>query len=418
MKINISEKTEKSIFFNRCQIGWMKFLSPTEYMIIDYLLYRSNLSESNHGKGWRFRVRDIIKSTGLSSATVCKQLKTFPFVTREGENRNMNITFNKNLLIQWDRFKNETVNVSKLKQDSIKNETVNVSKMKHRSKNSTNNINSTVAYNSLKKNNSIENNVLNKLSPGDSKGGKEAASLISKPSICNFEVKPVVSVENTNSVKKYNQPGRQAVSIVDFNLESLKKHWNKFNKAEPAKPVDYLPQTFEHVKSSVRPQGDSIRCPIDMSAISGKVKKYNQPGRQAVSIVDFNLETADEIYKKNLAKLTNASKHVGSVQPVEHVGSVQPVEHVGSVQPVEHAVSELKVKKIELLNELKELKQYMDSGLRHGEARYVCTHYEEVSDELIQVEASLRKQRSAQASPQVTMSEFDQIFGTIDYNYD
>ena len=136
--------------FNRCRIEWMKVLSPTEYMILDYMLYRLNLEQSNDGKGWVFHVRDIINQTGVSPATVCKILNAFPFVIKRGTNRNMNITIDKTLLEKWDRFKIDTKTVSKVDGNCFKNETVTVSKMKHRSTNkevvqrSTNNIESIV----------------------------------------------------------------------------------------------------------------------------------------------------------------------------------------------------------------------------------------------------------------------------------
>ncbi len=80
---------------NRVEIKIMEYVSGTEYMLIDYILYRSNLN------GWRFWTTKISDDTGAGIATVYRTLKKFCGYGWMFQDGNHHYNFDYNKYIAW-----------------------------------------------------------------------------------------------------------------------------------------------------------------------------------------------------------------------------------------------------------------------------------------------------------------------------
>lgn|SRR5579859_1862603 len=87
---------------NRCRIEWMKRLTPHEYCLLDKLLFQSNLTQANNGKGFVFHVRQLSKETGMSLGMISNLLTGWnTFIKKSGSTRNMVISFDYERFEQW-----------------------------------------------------------------------------------------------------------------------------------------------------------------------------------------------------------------------------------------------------------------------------------------------------------------------------
>lgn len=91
-------KTER---LNRTRIEWMKFLKPFEYMLLDKMLFQSNLTHANNGQGYLFHVRTLAEETGMANGTVSKIIKGWSFVTKTGLGKAMKIQLNYPAFEKW-----------------------------------------------------------------------------------------------------------------------------------------------------------------------------------------------------------------------------------------------------------------------------------------------------------------------------
>jgi hypothetical protein len=76
---------------NRCRIEWKPFFTPAEYILLDQILYRSNLTEANNGQGFIFHVRQLAKETRLSLGIISQKCKQWPFMIKKGTSKAMTI---------------------------------------------------------------------------------------------------------------------------------------------------------------------------------------------------------------------------------------------------------------------------------------------------------------------------------------
>lgn len=74
---------------NRCRIEWMRVLTPHEYVLLDKMLFQSNLTYANEGQGFLFHVRKLAVETGMSLGIVSKTIQRWPFVRKEGVSKGM-----------------------------------------------------------------------------------------------------------------------------------------------------------------------------------------------------------------------------------------------------------------------------------------------------------------------------------------
>ena len=91
----------KSKRHNRVQLEWAKVLNCYEYIILDYVLFRSNLTESNNNNGWEFHVRQIASETNVSKDTISRTFKKWPFIKKIGEGQFSKFIFDYNNCISY-----------------------------------------------------------------------------------------------------------------------------------------------------------------------------------------------------------------------------------------------------------------------------------------------------------------------------
>jgi hypothetical protein len=88
---------------NRVRIEWMKFLDPFEYVLLDKMLFQSNIESlpTYNGIPFHFHVRALEKETNINRTSISRILDKWSFIDKKGENRNMIITLNYNKCIEW-----------------------------------------------------------------------------------------------------------------------------------------------------------------------------------------------------------------------------------------------------------------------------------------------------------------------------
>jgi hypothetical protein len=60
----------------------MRVLTPHEYVLLDKMLFQSNLTHANHGEGFKFHVRKLSAETGISEGKVSEIISGWPFVNK------------------------------------------------------------------------------------------------------------------------------------------------------------------------------------------------------------------------------------------------------------------------------------------------------------------------------------------------
>jgi len=86
---------------NRCKVEWMKILKPNGYVLLDKILFQSNLTEANKGDGFHFHIRTLAKECSISPRHIIRYFKMWPFIEKVGKNRSMVITLNYDLFMKW-----------------------------------------------------------------------------------------------------------------------------------------------------------------------------------------------------------------------------------------------------------------------------------------------------------------------------
>jgi hypothetical protein len=92
-------KSDKRL--NRVQLEWKQVLTSDEYCILDKLLFQSNLTDANEGKGFFFHVRTLSKELNISLGKVSQTLKQWPFIKKQGTTKGMTIQFLYDEFIKW-----------------------------------------------------------------------------------------------------------------------------------------------------------------------------------------------------------------------------------------------------------------------------------------------------------------------------
>lgn len=86
---------------NRTRVEWMRFLTPHEYVLLDIVLFRSNLTDANGGQGFLFHIRKLATETGLSVGIVSKIIGRWPFIRKEGATKGMTIQLDYPAFEKW-----------------------------------------------------------------------------------------------------------------------------------------------------------------------------------------------------------------------------------------------------------------------------------------------------------------------------
>lgn len=379
-----SEDNER--IFNRCQIEWMTFLTPHQYCLLDYLLFRSNLD------GWLFHIREISTSTRLSTTTVQKLLKTFDFIEKHGTGRNMKITLNRKTFNKWLKFKMDCVKSDTIKSDCVKSDTIDrvngdtmiVSDLT-RTSISTSSTSTINAYKCLKEYNSLNNNnrsnsTISLVSPVSREviGEKNKSGCMNSISSKSIST----SFKNTETTKDNILSGHsQDRSGIESNLKKL---WKQFNKVSEAQPVNHLHQESKQDMNDAKPQSGGVKCPIPWSNIAAKVESSRQPDRQVLPT----------------AEIKKVGPGVVTIPPV-----VSPVE-------VTVSLDELKESRAQLLTEIAMSRKEMTAGLSATEMKYRYLRHEELSKQVVAIESKIRIMSPSPKTTDEQLNEFDLIFKT------
>lgn len=97
----MSTQTANSKRMNRTRVEWMRFLSPFEYVLLDKMLFQSNLTEANNGAGFKFHVRTLARDTGVSAGLVSQICQRWPFVRKSGRTKAMTIQLDYPAFESW-----------------------------------------------------------------------------------------------------------------------------------------------------------------------------------------------------------------------------------------------------------------------------------------------------------------------------
>jgi hypothetical protein len=76
---------------NRTRIEWMRFLAPSDYVLLDKMLFQSNLTHANNGQGFMFHVRTLARETGMATGKVSQICRKWPFIKKSGSTKGMTI---------------------------------------------------------------------------------------------------------------------------------------------------------------------------------------------------------------------------------------------------------------------------------------------------------------------------------------
>lgn len=87
----MSNETQSRLRAYRCRIEWMRVLTPYEYVLLDKMLFQSNLTYANNGEGFKFHVRTLARETGMSLGKVSQTIRVWPFVKKHGSTKAMTI---------------------------------------------------------------------------------------------------------------------------------------------------------------------------------------------------------------------------------------------------------------------------------------------------------------------------------------
>jgi hypothetical protein len=87
--------------FNRAEVEWKQFFTPHEYVLLDQILFRGNLTFINEGKGYIFHVRTMAEESGISVGKCCRIIQGWSFMEKKGEGRSMEITLNYAAFFEW-----------------------------------------------------------------------------------------------------------------------------------------------------------------------------------------------------------------------------------------------------------------------------------------------------------------------------
>jgi hypothetical protein len=85
----------------RTRIEWMRVLAPHEYVLLDKMLFQSNLTDANKGQGFKFHVRKLAAETGISEGKVSEIISGWPFVTKQGKTKAMTIQLDYSAFETW-----------------------------------------------------------------------------------------------------------------------------------------------------------------------------------------------------------------------------------------------------------------------------------------------------------------------------
>jgi hypothetical protein len=87
----MTDESKPTARMNRVRIEWMRVLTPHEYVLLDKMLFQSNLTLANDGQGFLFHIRKLAEETGLSAGMASEIIQGWPFVTKQGTTKGMTI---------------------------------------------------------------------------------------------------------------------------------------------------------------------------------------------------------------------------------------------------------------------------------------------------------------------------------------
>ena len=96
---------------NRARIEWIQYFTPYEYVLLDKILFQSNLTHANNGQGFVFHIRQLSKETRIAKSVVSRAIDKWTFMVKRGHSKAMQIQLDYPLFLKWiDLFIVQSVN--------------------------------------------------------------------------------------------------------------------------------------------------------------------------------------------------------------------------------------------------------------------------------------------------------------------
>lgn len=92
---------EQAKRYNSVRVQWSAFLTPTEYVLLDTILFRSNLTKANNGEGYRFHVRQLARDCHMSKTEVGRIISRWNFMKKRGVMQSLAITLDYQAFEKW-----------------------------------------------------------------------------------------------------------------------------------------------------------------------------------------------------------------------------------------------------------------------------------------------------------------------------
>lgn len=87
--------------YNRVKIEWSKVLQPIEYTLLDYILFRSNLTLANQGEGYKFHVRNLEEACNIGRSTISRAFAQWGFMHKKGSTKDCWFQFDYDAFTKW-----------------------------------------------------------------------------------------------------------------------------------------------------------------------------------------------------------------------------------------------------------------------------------------------------------------------------
>jgi hypothetical protein len=72
-----------------------------EYMVLDKMLFQSNLTNANNGEGYQFHVRQLARELNIARSYLSDTLKRWTFIHKQGSTKAMVITLDYDEFMEW-----------------------------------------------------------------------------------------------------------------------------------------------------------------------------------------------------------------------------------------------------------------------------------------------------------------------------
>lgn len=86
---------------NRVQIEWARFLTPNEYTLLDFVLFRSYLTHANGGTGFRLHVRKLEEESNVARSQISRIFQKWSFMEKKGSTKDAFFIINYPAFMDW-----------------------------------------------------------------------------------------------------------------------------------------------------------------------------------------------------------------------------------------------------------------------------------------------------------------------------